>query len=1143
MHGKVGNSSVKPTALGIQAQSSVYGQTIPVIMGRTRVPVKLIWAANLRKSGGTNKPIKSKKKGTPSYAMNVDMLLGTNPIGGVLEFWTDNNQKLRLDFSGDYLVASDAIVGGLITVPDADFYYILGVTAEFVTPGNASADPYQLLWNAAYGGPDPVNPGGLSRYPFTYWWVPGSGPTLYFDAAQLGQMPDGALHVYYAKLTTQSHKGSKKQNSTASHVPVAALRLQFEPQLGEGTEFSGYTAQQIIYEHYAGLGSPNLDLGGGAALPNILAEVAGSFPIWPDHDADFVDMIQHIVKSGPTQCGFDAERNHSRLQQGLGCYDYPGLVQKKQRRTDTAGNLDNAFFDLPNTAGNILLVAVSSDGGAGLAISDDAGNGWTAVFPGDPARQVWYCSAIAWPAGNKVTITGLAGDNPEIQLMELAGLDTVDSVNYDLGSTAPLAETIDSTVEAGQPALLLALCMTASGATDFLPAAPPTNWKMEMGSSYWPNPAYQRPFLNQFVMSRVVRQPGTYTFSAQPGYSGSDRAVLLISFKNSEPARWPRPLGEILDIPSLELVRDQCRANSLKGSLALQSQTKAIDYLTDLCQAANAAPVWGGFVLQLVPWSETSRAEPQGTYVAPTDAGPLYDLTERDFLGDSGAPMVRIERTAQVYAPNLLQMQHPSRAADYNDVITAQPDQAGISVFGQRKEGPKQMACVQDPEVARKLLGISVRRQNYIRRIYKFRLNAQFKLLEPMDLVTITDRLIDLVAAPVRLTKVDEDEDYNLDCEAEDFIQGLHAPRPVDTTDNAGFTPDNGETPDSINEPIFLEPVARLAGLGNAPELWIGVSDPAENYGGAIAYLSTDGGSSYVPVGTINGNAATGVTVGDFPVAPDPDTANDLAVDLTESLGSLSNYGTADRDNFVYPGYLEGGAGAIPYELISWDTADLTAPYQYTIRATGGSEIRRSVFSAPTAGAGVDHPDASRFLFLDPTGQGLLKLQLDPKWIGQALKFKFTAFNTLGGGMQDLADVTAYPYTPTGGVNVNPNANNYTNDPAVSLSQPNATHIAMAQVAVTFPSNAVNYNARSFVISDPGGTPQVYFVTIHDPAYVGDIGTGTDKTAYCETTQAKVGLPGYTYMGSIVAVHAPPTGNIETPGGWPPDPTFLVNGA
>src|SRR5690348_14465889 len=65
-------------AAGLSAQSSVYGQTIPVFYGCTRAAGLLtIWMQELRK-GSSGK--KAKKKGQTTYIENVDFLVGHNPI-------------------------------------------------------------------------------------------------------------------------------------------------------------------------------------------------------------------------------------------------------------------------------------------------------------------------------------------------------------------------------------------------------------------------------------------------------------------------------------------------------------------------------------------------------------------------------------------------------------------------------------------------------------------------------------------------------------------------------------------------------------------------------------------------------------------------------------------------------------------------------------------------------------------------------------------------------------------------------------------------------------------------------------------------------------------------------------------------------
>jgi len=111
-----------------------------------------------------------------------------------------------------------------------------------------------------------------------------------------------------------------------------------------------------------------------------------------------------------------------------------------------------------------------------------------------------------------------------------------------------------------------------------------------------------------------------------------------------------------------------------------------------------------------------------------------------------------------------------------------------------------------------------------------------------------------------------------------------------------------------------------------------------------------------------------------------------------------------------------------------------------------------------------------------------------------------------------------------------------------ALSNPTATSIDMAQVTVQFPSNSVTYNARTFTIPDPT-VPTTYYVTITDPGYVGDAPGQTNLTAICQTSDALVGVPGNTYIGSIVAEPGG-GGTITTPGGSSGDSEFvlLVNG-
>jgi len=267
-----------------------------------------------------------------------------------------------------------------------------------------------------------------------------------------------------------------------------------------------------------------------------------------------------------------------------------------------------------------------------------------------------------------------------------------------------------------------------------------------------------------------------------------------------------------------------------------------------------------------------------------------------------------------------------------------------------------------------------------------------------------------------------------------------------------------------------------------------------------------------------------------------------LAVDLSESLGSLLAYSVSDEDNFTYPCYVAGGTALIPYELMTYAVWTPTSTYNYTLTATGGgtNKLRRAVFGAPGA-AGADHPSGSRFAFLGGP-EGMFKVAMDPNWIGKTLYFKFPSFNSFGGGVQSLSDATAYPYTPVGtGNSANLNALSYAQTPASALTNPTPTTIHMAAVAEVFPSNTANYQARTFTISAPG-SPTTYYVTVLDPGYVGDAGSVAPLTAYCETSQAKIGQPGYVFIGAIQALPASGGSNV-IPGGWPVPSGWLINGS
>ncbi len=89
--GKAG-SKVKPISNGIRMDTSVYGSVIPVVVGRTRIPGKMIFAGNYRTHKASTKKFGGKKgQKQTSYSGNFDWLLCYAPVVAVGDVWRNKD--------------------------------------------------------------------------------------------------------------------------------------------------------------------------------------------------------------------------------------------------------------------------------------------------------------------------------------------------------------------------------------------------------------------------------------------------------------------------------------------------------------------------------------------------------------------------------------------------------------------------------------------------------------------------------------------------------------------------------------------------------------------------------------------------------------------------------------------------------------------------------------------------------------------------------------------------------------------------------------------------------------------------------------------------------------------------------------------
>src|SRR5712691_3860680 len=107
---------------------------------------------------------------------------------------------------------------------------------------------------------------------------------------------------------------------------------------------------------------------------------------------------------------------------------------------------------------------------------------------------------------------------------------------------------------------------------------------------------------------------------------------------------------------------------------------------------------------------------------------------------------------------------------------------------------------------------------------------------------------------------------------------------------SAGSGIDTLVDPGNTNPPIIFEPPAALS--GGDLDVWL-IASGGVNWGGCQIWVSSDG-NTFAMAGTLYRGARQGVLTATLPSHADPDTADTLAVDLSQSQGQMLSGTTAD---------------------------------------------------------------------------------------------------------------------------------------------------------------------------------------------------------------------------------------------------------
>lgn len=783
----------------------------------------------------------------------------------------------------------------------------------------------------------------------------------------------------------------------------------------------------------------------------------------------------------------------------------------------------NVTVTFPSSVTNPQVIVYYSEvGGSNALPNNNTGKKGGGQLPYQTGALVFERTLGSGASGNPYTYAEFSGDGGAS--IALGAAATLPSYNYEvkalfgLGNSSPVS-TYNPGSTPGDPGQYLA--KTTSGDCN------PADIICDLICS-----GNREPLDSNFVWQHGLGfsnyTPSTDAFWAYSRFGGI--------LKDS-----PNLFGGV-GTPTLGLsnLRNYCLAYNIFISGTMDAQQSAAQLLGDIATIGNSAPVFDGGSLDFIPYCEISNYGNGASYVSPSAGGPLFDLTSNSFLPVKGKAPVEVTYDRAKDNFNSLQVGFKDARAQWTDNFVIISDTMDVTVQGATNSAQRNFSYITNTETAQAVGYPLLRRALLVeRKEYKFALPAVWStILVPMDLVTLNEPTISPYKIPVRIKTLTLDKKLELQVTAEPYIYGSSSPIiPGDTgTAQPIQNPGGGNNlPGNVNAPIIFEAVP---GIATQPQIWLCVSGAGAYWGGAVIWISTDGGVTYTQIAVANTRQTMGTVItSTYPSHIDPDSANSLFVDLTQSFGILNSVSATLQNQFL-PSlcYLQGGGTftdpngnifTIPYELIAYQTVTLTAANKYEMGAITSTPVRRGAFNTPPAA----HTVGNQFSFI--SDGSVIAINLPQSYIGTTLNFKFTSFNIQGANTQSLSDVSPYTFTPTGQVGfLQPN---YTISPQPTVFQgqsggwsgvdansstwTNTGNIYFPPVTATFTNGkSVKYAARDsgLAIFTVGGGGEVAWVTIYDPGLVGDF-TGTALTAYADLNQTRWNSPGYIRIGTVTS--------------------------
>lgn len=432
-----------------------------------------------------------------------------------------------------------------------------------------------------------------------------------------------------------------------------------------------------------------------------------------------------------------------------------------------------------------------------------------------------------------------------------------------------------------------------------------------------------------------------------------------------------------------------CLGANLLLSPVLDQQQSANQFLDSIGNTTNSDMYWSEGLLKIRPRGDTTVTANSTTWVP--NLTPVYAIDDGVLMPlSTGGDPIFADISDPSDAPNVVQVEWLDRSNQYNPAIMTANDLANVSLYGERRADVVSKHEVCDPVVAANVTQLLLGRVLYIRKKYYFRLDWSYALLEPTDLLAITDRLNPgITNVLVRITKI---TDINApmrcrDIEAEEVPVGpAHAPLYTRQTSTGGLS-----YPNFAADPGFVEDNLLLYSQDLDNPIW------------ALTNATITANATTAPDGTLTADRIVG-------------TATVARHTISQTAPGVTCAGQPYTLT-AYVQFIAGGSTAHGVQLQFGDTTN-TNTVQAIFDSSAGTIITAASASGTATGASASIISVGGGWFL-ATLTGTIPAAVALKtFVGLASTGGATSFNATGfvqavWGVQLEPGATATPYVRT----------------------------------------------------------------------------------------------------------------------------------